>query len=183
MTDGQLIQIVDAALAEASRRSGAWLVCGPGCNQCCKGPFEITALDAARLQTGLTGLDPERAAKVLERARLYMERAGEATLQQLLEEDGMDEELCPALDPSTGMCDLYDARPVTCRTFGPPALSADGSYCVCELCYSDATEEQIAACWVDPDPEGLEAQLLKELPERSHTFVGAALLEACGDRT
>jgi Fe-S-cluster containining protein len=27
---------------------------------------------------------------------------------------------CPALDPISGFCDLYEARPVACRTYGPP---------------------------------------------------------------
>ena len=30
----------------------------------------------------------------------------------------MDDVPCPALDPETGGCDLYAARPITCRTFG-----------------------------------------------------------------
>ena len=42
--DRSLIQIVDAALAEAARKSGAWLVCRSGCTECCMGPFSITPL-------------------------------------------------------------------------------------------------------------------------------------------
>jgi len=26
----------------------------------------------------------------------------------------------PALDPVTGTCDLYELRPIICRTYGPP---------------------------------------------------------------
>jgi hypothetical protein len=51
--DNELIQIVDAAVAEAARRSGAWLVCRLGCTQCCIGPFPINQLDARRLRRGL----------------------------------------------------------------------------------------------------------------------------------
>jgi hypothetical protein len=47
--DQMLIQIVDSALAEAARRSGEWLVCRPGCTQCCIGVFPINQLDASRL--------------------------------------------------------------------------------------------------------------------------------------
>ena len=39
--DRELVQIVDAAMAEAARRSGSWLVCRLGCTQCCIGPFPI----------------------------------------------------------------------------------------------------------------------------------------------
>src|SRR3989442_9799896 len=63
--DRGLIQIVDAALAEAARKSGPWLVCRPGCTQCCIGPFPITQLDAHRLRRGLAELEthpPQRAA-------------------------------------------------------------------------------------------------------------------------
>ena len=55
--DQALIQIVDAALAEAARKSGPWLVCRPGCTGCCMGPFPITQLDARRLREGLAELE------------------------------------------------------------------------------------------------------------------------------
>ncbi|MGB6133131.1 MAG: YkgJ family cysteine cluster protein, partial [Acidobacteriaceae bacterium] len=70
--DAQLVQIVDAAVADAARRAGSWLKCAPGCTQCCYGVFAISQLDAARLRDGLAALeasDPARAAAVRERAR------------------------------------------------------------------------------------------------------------------
>src|SRR5713101_5355513 len=70
--DHALVQIVDSALADATRKSGEWLVCRPGCTQCCIGPFPISQLDAARLRQGLVELgtdDPQRAARVRDRAR------------------------------------------------------------------------------------------------------------------
>src|SRR5512146_1961176 len=70
--DRQLVQIVDAALADATRRSGDWLACRPGCTQCCVGVFAISALDVLRLQQGLRDLettDPARAGQIRERAR------------------------------------------------------------------------------------------------------------------
>src|SRR6266581_1873492 len=75
--DAELIQIVDAAVAEAARRSGPWLVCRLGCTQCCIGPFPINQLDARRLRRGLAelaGRDPERAGRVRERARQSVAR-------------------------------------------------------------------------------------------------------------
>src|SRR5947209_15728273 len=75
--DQKLVQIVDAALADASRRSGEWLVCRPGCTQCCVGVFAINQLDAARLQQGLADLeetDPQRALRIRERARVSVSR-------------------------------------------------------------------------------------------------------------
>ncbi|MGB6780597.1 MAG: YkgJ family cysteine cluster protein, partial [Terracidiphilus sp.] len=54
--DGQLVQIMDAALGEARRRAGPHLACRVGCTQCCHGPFRINALDAARLRVGMEAL-------------------------------------------------------------------------------------------------------------------------------
>lgn len=73
-----------------------------------------------------------------------------------------NEEPCPVLDPSTGTCELYASRPITCRAFGPPVRSEDGLG-VCELCFHGATDEQIAACEMEVDPDELESKLLKEL--------------------
>jgi len=149
--DAALVQIVDAALAEAARLSGPWLVCRPGCTQCCLGPFSINQLDARRLRQGLAALDAsdlDRAARVRERARAHQES---------------DDEPCPALDPATGCCDLYAARPLTCRTFGPPVRCGTDDLGVCELCFHGATDDEIAACEVEIDPDGLESELLTAL--------------------
>src|SRR6185312_11868252 len=75
--DQKLVQIVDAALAEAARKSGDWLACRKGCTQCCYGPFAISQLDALRLRKGLNDLkasDPKRAARVSRRAQQSVKR-------------------------------------------------------------------------------------------------------------
>ena len=160
--DSELIQIIDGAMAEAARLSGAWLVCRPGCAECCLGAFPITALDAARLRSGLAELhavDPERAKRVVERARVFREG---------------DDEPCPALDPETKMCDVYAARPVTCRVFGPAIRAGGDIVGICELNYAGATDEEIAACQVELDTEALEEELLAG--DTSETTVAEALL-------
>ena len=158
-SDVELVQIVDAALAEATRKSGSWLVCRPGCTQCCFGPFEITQLDAQRLRDGLAELEcrnPQRAGTVRDRARSAAEISNFS-----------DEDACPVLDPETGTCDLYTSRPITCRCFGPPVLCDSGAVGVCELCFDGASNEEIASCLVDFDPEGLESVLLEALERRT----------------
>jgi Fe-S-cluster containining protein len=182
--DQKLIQIVDSALADVARRSGEWLVCRPGCTQCCIGVFSINQLDAFRLRRGLTDLDkraPQRAAAVRSRARQAVARLknefpgdpitgvldeGEEAEQRFA--DFANDEPCPALDPATGNCELYESRPMTCRVFGPPVQSEDGLG-VCELCYHGASEAEIAACEMNPDPDNLEAALLKKLEESTGT--------------
>lgn len=180
--DRELIQIVDSALAGAARRSGEWLVCRLGCNQCCIGVFAINQLDAQRLRLGLADLEvqaPERAQRVRARARAAVVRLsqdfpGDPATGILYEGDAAaerfssfaNEEPCPALDPETGNCELYESRPMTCRVFGPPVRSEDGLG-VCELCYHGASDEQIAACEMKPDPVDLESALLNEIEDQT----------------
>ena len=170
--DRELVQIVDAALAEAVRKAGAWLACRPGCMECCIGPFPITQLDAARLREGLAELErraPERAAQVRRRAHEYVARAADA-----------GDEPCPVLDPLTGTCDLYSARPITCRVFGPPIRNGGDALGVCELCFHGASDAQIAACEVKVDLDNLESALLSDLEratgKHGETMVAFALL-------
>lgn len=192
--DQALIQIVDSALADTARRSGEWLVCRPGCTQCCIGVFSINQLDARRLRQGLADLEaqsPERATRVRERAREAVDRLaaefpgdpvtglldeGEIAEQQFAE--FANDEPCPALDPATGNCELYESRPMTCRTFGPPVRSG-GGLGVCELCFHGASDEEIAACEMIPDPDDLEPDLLRQLEKntgaRGETIVAFAL--------
>ena len=160
------------------------------------GVFGINQLDAARLQEGLQDLqaaEPGRARAVRERARVSVARLrigfpGDP-VTGLLEsseeavarfEEFANDEPCAALDPATGLCDLYAARPTTCRVFGPPVRSEQGLG-VCELCYRGASEEQIAACELVVDPDGLEAELLREVERCSgkhgQTLVAFALAE------
>lgn len=173
--DAKLVQIVDAAFADAARRSGHWLLCRPGCTQCCHGVFAIHQLDALRLREGLQKLekqDPPRAERVKQRAQSSLRRIAkgfpgdrvtgildESEEAEARFEEFANNEPCPALDPTTGTCDLYHARPMTCRVFGPPVRS-EGGLGVCELCYHGATPEQIADCEMIPDPHDLEAKVL-----------------------
>lgn len=172
--DGRLLESIGGTMAEAVRRSGAWLACRPGCTQCCIGAFSITQLDARRLREGLGTLaaaDPERAAAVRARAQAYVRIAapvypGDPATGALYEDalpDSLDDLPCPALDPATGYCDLYSARPITCRTFGPATYLNDRSLGACELCYEGATEDQMVECAVEVDPEGVEAGLIAAL--------------------
>jgi Fe-S-cluster containining protein len=168
-----LIQIVDAALARATRRSGAHLACRVGCTQCCTGVFAISQQDAARLRQGLEFLaqaDASRAARIRMRVAASVQRLqanfpGDPATGILAEDDDSrtyfdesfaNDEVCPVLDPATGACDLYASRPVLCRTFGPPMRDEDGNLAACELCYTTATVEEIEACEINPAVPALE---------------------------
>jgi Fe-S-cluster containining protein len=193
--DSQLVQIMDAALADAAQRAGSWLACRPGCTQCCHGAFAINALDALRLRTGMDELrttQPALAAEVERRAQGWFDAhqadfpgdpvtglVGTSDADQQRFEDFANDAACPALDPASGLCDVYAWRPMTCRAFGPPVRMGQGEALgCCELCFAGAGEAEIAACEM-PLPHELEAQLLQEAEssDRSgETVVAFALL-------
>jgi Fe-S-cluster containining protein len=185
--DRDLLASIAASMAEAVRRGGEWIACRPGCTNCCLGPFGITQLDALRLRAGLRNLesaDPVRAEAVRSRAAQYVaviapSYPGDPASGALDDEDAlpeaMDDVPCPALDPCTGRCDLYDARPIMCRTFGPVTRTGEESVAACELCYEGAADDEIASCAVDIDPEGLESRILSQLGDPELTIVAYAL--------
>jgi len=191
--DQYLVQIVDAALAEATRKSGSWLACRPGCTQCCIGVFAINQLDAARLRHGIAELEklsPERATAVRKRARQSIEKIGADFPGDLrtgvLHQDSRskarfegfaNDEPCPALDPDTGCCDVYKWRPMTCRVFGPPVRS-EGGLGICELCFRGATPEQVADCEMTPDPDDIESILVNEV-EKTAGVSGETIVAYC----
>jgi len=196
--DRELVQIMDAALADAAARSGHWLACRPGCDQCCSGVFRIGPLDAERLREGLTTLaevNPEKTDLIRDRvrqsvARLTPDFPGDTETGTLFEdeeslerfEDFADDEVCPVLDPVTGRCDLYAHRPMTCRTFGPPVRTADESFGVCELCFIGAPAETVAAAELHlPDP-ALEATLEEQTGVSGTTIVAFALMRSIHDQ-
>ena len=208
--DAQLVQIMDAALADATRRAGAWLACRPGCTQCCHGAFAINALDSARLRTGMDALraaNPQLAAAVQHRAKSWLATfspafpgdpatglLGTSDHEQALFEDFADDAPCPALNPQSGLCDVYEWRPMICRVFGPPTRiaqhhasdDAPGDFpgdspsdplACCELCFVGASQAEIAACEMTV-PRQFEEQLVAETGHSGETVVAFALLQS-----
>jgi Fe-S-cluster containining protein len=165
-TQPELLQILDGAIHSAVVRSGAHLVCRPGCAQCCHGVFEVSALDAGRLRDGLANAPADVQDRIVARVRAAREHLGpffpgdlvtgvlhpDAEALELFEE-WAHADPCPILDPATQTCDLYAARPVLCRTFGPPIRNdpddLEAGLAICELCFTEATQAEILAAEVD----------------------------------
>jgi Fe-S-cluster containining protein len=190
--DAELVQIMDLALAQTAQRAGKWLACRPGCTQCCHGAFAINGLDAARLAAGMEALDirePQKANGIRERASAWIAEfavnfpgdpdagiLGTTEEEQELFEDFANDAPCPALNPSTGLCDVYQWRPMTCRIFGPPVRMGEGEALgCCELCFVGASEAEIAACEM-PVPHALEEQLVADMKDAAQTVVAYALM-------
>jgi Fe-S-cluster containining protein len=195
-----LIQIVDAALLSATQRSGPHLACRPGCFQCCIGVFPISQQDAHRLREALQALeqtDPVKSQRIKQRAAaarthldphfpgdpatgILSEDYEDSPLftDEILTESGEslgDTEPCPILDPATGTCDLYEHRPILCRTFGPPMRTAEDNLATCELCFIHASTEEIAACELDPTIPAQE-EASNEAFNRAHHLHGQTLI-------
>jgi Fe-S-cluster containining protein len=194
--DSELIQIMDAELARVTRISGSWLACRPGCTQCCHGAFGINTLDAARLRTGMESLrqtNPALAIRIETSAQSWLAEygpsfpgdastgiLGTSESDQAAFEDFANDAPCPALNPATGLCDVYEFRPMTCRVFGPPVRvepddPSSTALACCELCFIGADEETIAACELHP-PHALESEILTELNSDADTVVAFALI-------
>lgn len=193
-----MIQIVDAALASAVLRSGHHLACRAGCSQCCHGVFEISALDAARLREGLAEADGNVASRVRARVATAQAKLGPfypgdistgvltGTEEDIeLFEEWAHTEPCPVLDPETQTCDLYLHRPILCRTFGPPILNdpddREAGLAICELCFTEATEDDMSSAEMDSSFRGLQEQTEAEYeannPGAGPTIVAYAFLD------
>jgi len=208
--DAKLIQIVNAALADATLRAGEHLACRPGCTQCCHGAFAINPLDALRLRTAMAAMaesQPTQAVAIAARAHQFLAEFGPdfpgnpdtGILGTSPEEEAAFEEFaneapCPALNPETGLCDLYEARPMTCRVFGPPVrmrpstigdqqedsdatedAREDDGFAVCELCFTTATPEETTAAEMTV-PHAEEQAILDQMdPAAGDTIVAYCL--------
>ena len=134
--DTELLRIVDAELARVAGIAGEHLVCRKGCTACCYGTFAISQLDAARLRKAMVVMrvtKPVLASEIEERAKKWIAEngvefpgslttglLGESDEERARFEEYANDAACPALNLVTGLCDVYEARPMTCRVFGPP---------------------------------------------------------------
>jgi hypothetical protein len=68
---------------------------------------------------------------------------------------------------------------MTCRVFGPPVRTGEqGALGVCELCFTNATSEEIATCEMLPDPDGVERVILETF-ERESKLSGETIVAFC----
>jgi len=132
--------------------------------------------------------DPARALRIRERTAASLARLdpwfpGDAVTgilaedyeQNILFEEFANDEPCPVLDLTTGTCDLYEHRPVLCRTFGPPMRTEEQNLATCELCFIHAATEEIAAAELDPTIPAQEAAS-NEAFNAAHNVHGETLI-------
>ncbi len=188
IADSAFVTLVDGAFSSAAARSGEHLLCRPGCSQCCTGVFAMGPADSLRVAEGFAALysaDPERAARIRLRAqaswrRLTPDFPGDPQTgilapdtEKAFQSFGNDE-VCPVLDPVLGTCDLYAARPYTCRVFGPP-LPMESGYAICELCFTHASSAEIVSAALQLEPSGV-AESLDSLAMGAGVMAGETIL-------
>ncbi|MEZ4599535.1 MAG: YkgJ family cysteine cluster protein [Syntrophotaleaceae bacterium] len=101
----QLVARVDRFAHEVSERYPSQLACRRGCDACCT-HIGVSAVEALALSLAVSSLPADEAAALRERAARM--EAGDA---------------CPLL--AEGICLLYQARPIICRTQGLPLLFSE----------------------------------------------------------
>lgn len=181
--DDALLETIDAEMTRAQAVAGPLFRCGPGRGECCRRPFPVNLLDARRLQRGLLELgrvEPARARALRARAEAAVSRLrpgfpGDAESGLLGEDDDALRHFCmehwelpcPALDPATGRCELYEWRPLACRAMGTPVRLRRRNLASCGSCFGPASDEERERCRAFPDPEGHEDAILSEVEARS----------------
>ena len=198
--DKDLVEEIGAVLTKGARRAGEHLVCRAGCSECCYGPFPINRLDAWRLREGLQdlrGRDPARAEAIVDRARqqaavYHAGFPGDPDAGRLGGDEGIEDLFferhagvpCPVLDPATQTCELYEHRPVFCRTYGLPLSFGGEKRPPCRLCFTTADQTTVEACRVEPDPMQLERAIVNRLKrdggDSRETIITYALLTEPG---
>lgn len=106
-----LVERVDALCARTVDQFAPHILCRKGCDACCR-HLSVFAVEAAALKEALEKLPPH-----------------EYALLRAAAVDASPDSPCPLLHD--GLCLLYQARPIICRTHGLPLLlQRDGESCV-----------------------------------------------------
>jgi Fe-S-cluster containining protein len=146
----KILERADAHFGSVIETQPQNLQCGAGCSLCCYGLFEIGSGDVPVIAEGLEKMHPARRKKVIKRA-LEIETINLRECSPEEKEayfDRTQSTPCPNLDEK-GLCQMYEHRPLVCRTFGLP-LREGRKYLgdVCELNFTKSTKPQrLAAAW------------------------------------
>lgn len=121
---GELTAKIDGFFARVEARHGDDMQCQTGCSDCCHVRLSVTEVEAAAI------------------------RAFVAT-HPVTPTDRLD--VCAALDTG-GRCQIYEARPVVCRSHGVPIRLREGSLPVVRNCFRNFRETEPAAdCILDQE--------------------------------
>ena len=135
----QFVKVVGREFRRNRRLHGGKIRCKQGCTDCCHQVFPITEVEAAEISRGITTLDPQLRARLVENAGAYLPRRAEIFNRHgyirawgHLPKPEM-RLACPAL--INGECAIYEQRPIHCRKVGMPLHHPErsGRIFACEL--------------------------------------------------
>jgi uncharacterized protein len=107
----ELTAKIDGFFERVEARHGDDMQCQTGCSDCCHARLSVTTVEADAIRTYLTDKS--------------------ITL-------GIDPARCAALD-AAGRCQIYEARPVVCRSHGVPIRMREDSLPVVRNCHRNFT--------------------------------------------
>ncbi|OQX61939.1 MAG: hypothetical protein B5M56_07900 [Desulfococcus sp. 4484_241] len=125
-----LVEMVDGIFARVKEEHPDRVKCKKGCSDCCFALFDLTLVEAIYINHAFNNAFG-RDEQMLEKAnradrqiyklkkRAYREHREGKNEVEILAEMGRQRIRCPLLNEQD-MCDLYDHRPITCRTYGIP---------------------------------------------------------------
>ena len=153
----ELTAKVDAFFARVADRHGADMQCATGCSDCCHVRLSVTGVEAAAIRALVASWPAAQRAELADQ--------GPA-------------DRCAALDPATGRCRIYAARPLVCRSHGAPIRLTRQSLPVIEACHRNFRHSEADAdCVLD---QGTLSALLLAVNGGDTTRIDlAALLAGC----
>lgn len=139
-----LLDKIDRFAASVRGRHEAEFACRPGCSECCVSGITVWRVEFDRVESYIKERLPSAAAPLTE----GREPPGP----------------CPLLDKAC-RCTIYEARPVVCRLWGLPQLSAGALTCCDKNFRNDTRAEDLSAAdVVDMDT------VLKTLAAINHVY-------------
>lgn len=138
----QIVAEVDKVVDQVQAKFPDHINCGQGCSDCCHALFDLSLIEALYLNDKFNAaFEGQQRSEILDRAdkaeregyRIKREafkltREG-AKSSQILAAIAKARVRCPLLN-SDEKCDLYEARPITCRLYGiPTAIGGQAHTC------------------------------------------------------
>lgn len=138
----KLVDEVETIIAKVSEEHADCIKCGEGCSDCCHAMFDLTFIEALYLNSKFneewqgeersTILDradvADRQGYKIKREAFRMSREG-VRATEIMDYIGKARLRCPLLNDDD-RCDMYQARPLTCRLYGiPTAIRGESHTC------------------------------------------------------
>ena len=139
-----LVGQVELAFDKVKHEYNDCVKCKVGCADCCHALFDLTLIEALYIRSKFDDSFEEAAQQIiLARAnaadreiyklkrKAFKEHQGGKSDDEILEELAQKRVRCPLLNTGD-QCDMYTARPITCRLYGIPTQIGEKAHC-CHL--------------------------------------------------